>query len=102
MLAKPRFFESPSEARVAVKKALNEGRAACSVNDVFTRVDPDEGKWFGVIVLDTDSLPTLLRARRQFPEFRVIGELLPEAHLNSQVHDRQRRLGNLGSSARCP
>jgi hypothetical protein len=76
MLAKPKFFDAPSEARLAARKALNEGRLICSVNDVFTRVDPDEGKWFGIIVLDTDSLPTLLHARKQLPEFRVIGELV--------------------------
>ena len=74
LLAKPKFFNTPSGARTPAQSALREGRVICGVTDVFTRVDPEEGKWFGVIVLNTDSLPTLLHARRQLPEFRVIGE----------------------------
>jgi hypothetical protein len=78
MLAKPTFFDSPSEARLAAKRALLDTRVVCSVSDVLARVDPEEGRWFGIIILDTDALPTLLSARRQLPGFRVIGEVFSE------------------------
>jgi hypothetical protein len=77
MLPQPKFFDTPSEARAAVKRTLLERRVAHSVNDILTRVDPDVGKWFGIVVLDTDSEATLRMARKCLPEFRVIGELFP-------------------------
>ncbi len=95
MLAKPQFFNSPSEARAAAKMALLTGQVVCSVNDVLCRVDPEEGKWFAIIVLDTDSLSTLLHARKRLPQFRVIGELFPEAHKASHALGGAQRQGNL-------
>jgi hypothetical protein len=100
MLAKPKFFDSPSEARAAARMALNTGRVVCSVSDVLSRVDPDEGKWFAIIVLDTDSPSTLMHARKRLPEFRVIGELFPEPHRKTQVIDGARRLGSPQSTER--
>lgn len=92
MLATPTFFETPSQARSAAKKALMDSRVVCAVNDVLVRVDPDEGRWFGIIILDTDSLPTLLSARRQLPGFRVIGEALPKT--------REEKVGSTGERPR--
>jgi hypothetical protein len=90
MLAKPMFFDSSSEARLAAKQALLDSRVVCSVNDVLTRVDPDEGRWFGIIILDTDALPTLLSARRQLPGFRVIGEVFPETRKRAEAPTGER------------
>ena len=78
MLVKPRFFDTPSATRHAMKTALSHSRVVCPVVEVFCRIDPDEEQWFGVIVLDTDSEGTLLHARRCLPDFRVIGALFPE------------------------
>ena len=80
MLTKPKFFDSPSAARLAARQALRQGHVVCTVNDVMTRVDPDEDRWFAIIVLDTDTPSTLLHARRQLAEFRVIGELVPQTN----------------------
>lgn len=100
MLAKPKFFDSPSRARVAALHALHEVQVACSVNDVLSRADRDEGKWFAIIVLDTDSVSTLLHARKRLPDFRVIGEVFPEKNEKSQVSEGSRRLGKLRSPER--
>ena len=77
MLPQPKFFDTPSEARAAVTRILRERRVAHSVNEIMTRVDPEAGKWFGIVVLDTNSEVTLRQVRKCLPEFRVIGELFP-------------------------
>jgi hypothetical protein len=100
MLAKPKFFNSPSEARTAAKLALNTGQVVCSVNDVLSRIDPDEGKWFAIIVLDTDSPSTLLHARKRLPEFRVIGELFPGTYKKAQVPIEARHSTNRQANER--
>ena len=100
MLAKPKFFDSPSKARAAALQALHDVQVACSVNDVLYRADPDDGKWFAIIVLDTDSVSTLLHARKRLPDFRVIGEMFPEKNEKSQVSEGARRLGGLRSPER--
>ena len=99
MLAKPKFFDSPSKARAAALQALHDVQVACSVNDVLYRADPDDGKWFAIIVLDTDSVSTLLHARKRLPDFRVIGEMFPEPE-KSHVSEGARRLGKLRSPER--
>ena len=100
MLAKPKFFDSPSKARAAAKQALHDVRVACSVNDVLSRVDPDGAKWFAIIVLDTDTVSTLLHARKCLPDFRVIGEMFPEKDEKSQVSEGARRLDKFRSPER--
>jgi hypothetical protein len=74
MLPKPRYYPSPSLARMAVKAAVKRFTPGCDVNDVIVRVDPDEDQWFGIISLNTDDLSVLSLARKYLPEFRVIGE----------------------------
>ena len=74
MLPKPRYYPSPSLARMAVIAAIKRFTPGCDVNDVIVRVDPDEDQWFGIISLNTDDLSVLSLARKSLPEFRVIGE----------------------------
>ena len=74
MLPKPRYYSSPSLARLAVKAAVKGFTPGCEVNDVIVRVDPDEDQWFGIVSLNTDDVSVLSLARKYLPEFRVIGE----------------------------
>ena len=74
MLPKPCYYPSPSLARLAVNTALKRFTLGCDVNDVIVRVDPDEDQWFGIVSLNTDDLSVLSLARKDLPEFRVIGE----------------------------
>ena len=79
MLPKPRYYSSPSLARLAANAALKRFTLGCDVlgcdvNDVIVRVDPDEDQWFGIVSLNTDDLSVLSLARKYLPEFRVIGE----------------------------
>ena len=74
MLPKPRYYSSPSLARMAVKAAVKRFTLGCDVNDVIVRVDPDEDQWFGIVSLNTDDMSVLSSARKYQPEFRVIGE----------------------------
>lgn len=74
MLPKPRYYSSPSLARMAVKAAVKRFTPGCDVNDVIVRVDPDEDQWFGIVSLNTDDVSVLSLARKYLPEFRVIGE----------------------------
>ncbi len=74
MLPKPRYYSSPSLARLDVNTALKRFALGCDVNDVIVRVDPDEDQWFGIVSLNTDDLSVLSLARKYLPEFRVIGE----------------------------
>lgn len=79
MLAKSKFFVTPSEVpHAAARSALLASQVVGSVNDVFCRVDPDQGNWFGIIVPGTDLLPTLLNARERLPNLRAITERRPE------------------------
>ena len=74
MLSKPRYYSSPSLARLAVKAAVKRFTPGCDVNDVIVRVDPDEDQWFGIVSLNTDDMSVLSLARKYLPDFRVIGE----------------------------
>jgi hypothetical protein len=73
MLRNPKFYDSPSKARDALKLALQERPVNQSVVDILTRADPEEGKWFGIVCLDTDVVEILNQSRKILPEFRVIG-----------------------------
>lgn len=73
MLRNPKFFEKSSQAREALKCALQERPVPHAVVDLRVKVDPEEGKWFGILSLDTDSVPHLDHCRNLLPEFRVIG-----------------------------
>ena len=73
MLRNPKFFETPSEARDAMKCALRERPVLHSVVDIRVRSDPEEEKWFGIVSLDTDSVANIDHCRSLLPEFRVIG-----------------------------
>jgi hypothetical protein len=74
MLPKPRYYSSPSLARLAANRAVKGFTLGCDVNDVIVRVDPDEDQWFGIVSLNTDDVSVLSLARKHLPEFRVIGE----------------------------
>lgn len=73
MLSNPKFYDSPAKARDALKRALRERPVNQSVIDILTRADPEEGKWFGIVCLDTDVVQILDQSRKILPEFRVIG-----------------------------
>jgi hypothetical protein len=72
VLRNPKFFETSSQAREALKCALQERPVRHAVVDMRVKVDPEEGKWFGILSLDTDSIRNLDYCRNLLPEFRVI------------------------------
>ena len=75
MLPNPKFFDSPSKAREALKRVLRERNINLKILELWARIDPEQGKWFGIVSLDTDRYSVLEEARKTLPEFRVIGEL---------------------------
>ena len=72
MLRKPKHFDTPSQAREALKRALRERAVKHDVVDIMVKPDPEDGKWFGIVSLDTSSSSLLDHSRDLLPEFRVI------------------------------
>ena len=72
MLRKPKYFDTPSQAREALKQALRERGVKHDVVDIVAKADPEDGKWFGIVSLDTSSATLLDHSRDLLPEFRVI------------------------------
>jgi hypothetical protein len=72
MLRKPKYFDTPSLAREALKRALHERSIKHDVVEIRVKTDPEDEKWFGIVSLDIDTAGSLDQSRRLLPEFRVI------------------------------
>ena len=72
MLRNPKFFDTPSQAREALKCALRERAVHHDVVEIKIKPDPEDGKWFAIVSLDIASSSLLDRSRDILPEFRVI------------------------------
>ena len=72
MLRNPKFFDTPSQAREALKRALRERAVHHDVVEIKVKTDPEDGKWFAIVCLDIASSSLLDQSRNILPEFRVI------------------------------